>query len=405
MDDYRLICHKCGKIYPVKNYGLCPECNGILTLEYSDKYLKEVLKEKENHKNMWEYASLLPPIKEENRVSFGEGGTPLVRSREIGPGLGLENLYFKNETCNPTGSFKDRAVSVCISMAKEFACEGVVVSSSGNGGAAVSAYGMKGEMNPIILIPEKTPMEKVAQAVAYGGRVVKVKGNFSQAYHAAMEISKKRNYMNVTTTFLSPYGIEGYKTIAYEIYEQLHQVPDYIFIPVGAGPALYGIYKAYEELKRGKKIEKIPKLVGVQASGCAPIVEAWEKKCKVNACRKPETIASAISDPLVGYEQDGDITVEAVRKTDGCAIAVEDTKILEAGKALARKEGIFVEPSSAVTTAALEIMRKKGILKREDVCVCILTGHGLKDSSAYVPQDIKIQVIEQGNELYNGSGK
>lgn len=399
MENCSLVCHKCGKAYPIKNYSLCPECKGILTLEYSDEYLKIALRDETSHKYMWEYASLLPPVKEKNRVSFGEGGTPLIKSREIGAEMGMKKLYFKNETCNPTGSFKDRAVSVCISMAKEFSCEGVVVSSSGNGGAAVSAYGMKGKMKPIILIPENTPIEKVAQAVAYGGRVVKVKGNFSKAYHVAMKVARKRNYMNVTTTFLSPYGIEGYKTIAYEIYEQLNQTPDYIFIPVGAGPALYGVYKAYEELRRGGEIERIPRLVGVQAAGCAPIVEAWEKKCKVRACEDPETIASAISDPLVGYEQDGDITVEAVKKTDGFAIAVEDAEILEAGKNLARKEGLFVEPSSAVTVAAFEYMRKKGIIDEEDICVCVLTGHGLKDSKAYVPQDMEIKVIEHENEI------
>ena len=399
MDNYKLICHKCGKEYALGNYSLCPECGGILTLEYTYEYLKEVLKEDRVHQSMWDYHQLLPPVKEENRVSFQEGGTPLLKSREIGPEIGVENLYFKNETCNPTGSFKDRAVSVCISMAKEYGCAGVVVSSSGNGGASVSAYGVKGNMNPVILIPEKTPLSKVAQAIAYGGRVIKVKGNFSQAYHAAIDLAKRMNYMNVTTTFLSPYGIEGYKTIAFEIYEQLGKVPDFIFIPVGAGPALYGIYKAYEELKRAGKTDRLPKVIGVQAKGCDPIAKAWESGQKVQACKNPETVASAISDPLVGYEQDGDLTIEAIHRTSGRALAIEDEETLQAGLCLARTEGIFAEPSSAITLAALKQMKNQGLIKEEDVCVCTLTGHGLKDSQAYAAGKTEVEIIAYGDEI------
>lgn len=398
MEHCKLRCHKCSREYPVGNHSLCPECGGILTLEYTDEYLRNLPKSRPCS-SLWDYRELLPPVKDENIVSFREGGTPLVKSVTLGEKWGLNELYFKNETCNPTGSFKDRAVSVCISMAKEFECPGVVVSSSGNGGASVSAYGMKGGMHPLILIPEKTPVGKVAQAVAAGGRVVKVKGNFSDAYHAALDLSQKTGAMNATTTFLNPYGLEGYKTILYEILEQLKKVPDYIFVPVGAGPALYGIHKACEELVRAEKLRRIPRLVCVQAKGCSPIVKAWERNEKVSAWKDPHTIASAISDPLDGYEQDGDMTIEAIRKSRGYALAVTDEKLLETGRALAGEEGLFVEPTSAAAVAAAGLMAEKGLVKQGDLCVCLLTGHGLKDSGAYVPEDLEVKVIAHADEL------
>lgn len=401
MMDCYMQCHGCGAQISLGSHAFCPQCGGILTVEYTDEYLREAalsLADKAK-RDMWDYDSVLPPVNEKNRVTFREGCTPLKKSWEIGEEMGLSNLYFKDETANPSGSFKDRSVSVCVSMAKEFDCPGIVVSSSGNGGAATGAYGTKGAVDTIIFVPEQTPVGKVAQAIAYGGRVIKVKGNFSCSYRAAMEMAQKKSYMNVTTTFLSPFGLEGYKIMAYELFEQLGKAPDYIFIPVGAGPVLYGIYKGFSEMKRMGWTDKMPRLICAQAKGCAPISQAWMEKRKVVCCENPCTVASAISDPLVGYERDGDITIEAIEASGGYAFALEDEVILETGRKLARREGIFVEASSAASLAALQMLQKEGVIASEDICVCLLTGHGLKDSAAYVPKNMEIPVIETIAEL------
>ena len=389
-------CHKCKTFYPIGLQNTCKNCGGILIVGYSDVFLKKARKKlKCKAKNgMWAYRASLPPISDENIVTFQEGCTRLIPSISIGVKLGLSKLYFKDETSNPTGSFKDRSISVCVSMAKEFSCQGIVISSSGNGAAAAAAYGTKGGMDTIIFIPENTPAGKVSQALAYGGTVVKVKGNFSKSYHAAVDTARKERYMNVTTTFLNPFGLEGYKFISYEIFEQLKIVPDYIIIPVGDGPILYGIYKGFDELRRMGLLRKIPKLVCVQAKGCAPISEAWMENRKVTSCKTPKTVATAISDPLIGYEQDGDITIEAIRAANGYGVVVEDADILAAGRELAKEEGIFAEPSSAVALAGLRELINRNILRKDDSCVCLLTGHGLKDPGAYVGEDVDIPIID-----------
>lgn len=396
MEHVMMRCHSCGGEFPIGPLSACPDCGGILTIEYTKEFLREAGAVLKTGKRtcMWDYCAVMPPVDEAQVVTFREGGTPLVHSTEIAGELEMPGLYFKDETKNPTGSFKDRSVSVCASMAKAFGCPGVVVSSSGNGGAATSAYGTKGGLDTIIFVPEKTPVGKVAQAIAYGGSVIKVKGNFSRSYRAAVEMAEKKNYMNVTTTFLSPFGLEGYKTIAYELYDQLGRSPDFILIPVGAGPVLYGVYKGFSELKRMGFVDKIPRLVCVQAKGCAPISEAWMENRKVVSCPNPDTVASAISDPLIGYERDGDITVDAIMASGGYAVALEDEVILEAGRELARKEGLFAEASSAASLAALKELLAKGVISTGDTCVCLITGHGLKDSAAYVPKDMEIAVID-----------
>jgi threonine synthase len=401
MEQCYFACHACGERFPMGKESLCPKCGGILTVEYEEAYLKEAGEDlkKQKKESMWDYRKVLPPVRDENVVTFQEGCTKLKKSRVLGKELGIEGLFFKDETVNPTGSFKDRSVSVCVSMAKEFQCPGIVVSSSGNGGAATGAYGTKGDIDTIIFVPETTPVGKVAQAIAYGGKVIKVRGNFSRSYQAAVQMADEKGYMNVTTTFLSPFGLEGYKIIGYEIYEQMGKAPDYIVIPVGAGPVLYGIYKSFEEMKTMGYVDKLPRLVCVQAKGCAPISQAWQENRKVVGCKNPKSVASAISDPLLGYEQDGDITVEAIRKTDGYGLTAEDDKILEAGRILAQKEGLFVEPSSAATVAGVKQLIQEGILTKDDTCVCLLTGHGLKDSSAYIPEGMEIPVIDTIKDL------
>lgn len=397
--DIKLICSKCGSEFPIEQQSYCPNCGGVITVLYSSQYLRNVSCGISEKLSSYKYAKLLPLASVKNMVSLGEGNTPLIKSSEIGSSLGVPNLYFKDETKNPTGSFKDRSISVCTSMAMEFGCEGITVASSGNGAASVAAYGSKARLDAFLFVPENTPAGKVAQAIAYGGKVIKVRGNFSKCYQAAIDLSIQKHFMNMTTTFLNPYGIEGYKIIAFEIFDKLRKIPSYILVPVGAGPILYGIWKGFDELVRMGKAEKMPRIICAQAAGCSPISSAWICHKSVVACASPQTIASAICDPLLGYEKDGDATVTAINKSNGMAYCLTDQEMLHAGKELAIKEGLFVEVSSAASLAALYKMKKDGLVKNDDICVCILTGHGLKDASTYIPKDYQIPLIDNINEL------
>lgn len=395
----QLICEKCGAVFEPVQHSYCPRCGGILTVQYGLEEQNRAKRAQHAGHGLWKYRALLPPISDENIVSFQEGGTRLVKSRIIGRSLGLSNLYFKDETQNPTGSFKDRSITVCVSMAKQLGCPGVVVASSGNGAASTSAYGCLGGLDTILFVPETTPLGKVAQAIAYGGKIIRVKGTFTNCYRAAAEMAKEKRYMNATTTFLSPYGIEGYKTIAFEVFEELQAVPDQVFIPVGAGPILYGIWKGFHELIQLGLTNRMPRLICAQAQGCAPISTAWLQRKAVTAWSSPQTVASAICDPLSGYEQDGDFTVRAIDASQGQAYTLSDEEMKNAGQDLARKEGLFVEVSSAASLAALYRMHRDKQLKENSICVCVLTGHGLKDAAAYIPDNYQISTVTTIAEL------
>ncbi len=391
-----LRCQKCGNEYSLGEIYNCPSCGGIVNVRYEKEYLKNGYSNITVAAwdfNMWSYRGLLPPLKKDSIISLDEGGTPLIKSRFH------EGLYFKDETRNPTGSFKDRPISVCVSMAKELGVEEIIVASSGNGAAAASAYASRGGLRCRVFVPESTPSAKVAQAAAYGGEIVRVPGNFSNSYAMAMEQATKGGAVNVTTTFLNPYGVEGDKTIAFEIFWQLnhgrsnesdgdynvkYRLPHNIIIPVGAGPILYGIYKGFWELMELGVINNIPRLIAAQAIGCAPIVNAFLKNERVVAETNPVTIAGAICDPLIGYEQDGDITLEAIYASNGAGIALEDKDILAHGRLLAAREGIFAEPAAAASYACYNELLRDGKISSEEITVCIVTGSGLKDSSVYL---------------------
>jgi threonine synthase len=343
---------------------------------------------------MWELSSFLPPLLRENVVTNGEGMTPL-KSSKVSP----ETVYLKDESKNPTGSFKDRPTSVCVSMAKEFGCTKIVTASSGNGAAAAACYASLAGMDNTIFVPEHTPMAKVAQTLAYGGNVVKVRGNFSRSYELAKLAAQSPEVMNVTTTFLNPYGVEGDKTIAHEIYKDLGTNPTAVFLPVGAGPIAYGIFKGFKELCHIHTDLSMPRIIAVQAAGCAPIANALLLGTSVCSEKHPATIASAISDPLDGYEQDGELTVRAIQATQGFGITVTDAEIVNAGLELARLEGLFVEPASAAAYAGYRKAVNETLIDASDLIVCILTGHGLKDSGAYIGNASPIPMIEHLSDM------
>jgi threonine synthase len=366
-----LQCISCGERFDEQNIYECPSCGGILEVCYRNN-ANASLKLSESFDFM--------PVKKKQLITLGEGNTPLIKAVKSTETIKSTELYFKNEFQNPTGSFKDRPVSIGLSKALEFGIRDFIVASSGNGAASVAAYCAKASVVPTVYLPEFTSDEKVAQIRFYGAKVVKVPGPYSNSFTAAKHVTNGKT-ANLTTTFLNPYALEGDKVVGYEIFEQLdNSFPDYVFVPVGCGPLLVGAYKGFCEYRCLLNSQKPPKMVAVQADGNCPIVKAFLRNDNcVLPEPAPDTIAGGIADGLCGYEKDGAYTLSVVRKSGGFAVSVADEQILEAQKILARNEGLFVEPSAAAAFAGvMKSVREKKIAP-EDRVVVLLTGHGLKD--------------------------
>ena len=373
-----LKCVSCNSQYPLEALYECKSCGGILEVLFDYKNF-DLVNLKDINKAL--HREQLLPVKQGNYIYNGEGNTPLTKARRLEEYLDIKNIFFKCEQCNPTGSFKDRPVAVGISKAVEFGYDSIIVASSGNGAAAVASYAAKSGLKAKILVPESTPVEKIRQASFYGADVMKVQGVYSDSFNLAKKMSEEEGLFNLTTTFINPYTVEGDKIVSYELYQQLDsEVPDFVFVPIGAGPLLVGIYKGYKELFDFGLINKIPKMVGIQAEGCSPIVKAYlNNYAEVISEDNPSTIAGGICDGLTGYSKDGTYTLNIINKSKGFALFVSDQEIKDAQRELAKYEGVFVEPSSAATLAGIKKSFKENRIGKEDLKISILTGHGLKD--------------------------
>jgi threonine synthase len=314
---------------------------------------------------------------------MGEGGTPLTDASRLGAHLGHEHLLIKNETVNPTLSFKDRPLSVGLTKAVEFGVERIVAASTGNTAVAASAYAARAGIPCTIFVPAGTPREKTALMRLYGGEVEEVAGSFSDAYEKAFAVAREPRCFNVTSTYLNPFACEGDKTLAYELFEDLGAVPDWIVIPVGAGPLLAYCYKGFQELRAAGVTDRLPRMAAVQAEGCAPIARAFaDGVSEVSPWGEPRTIAGGVADPLTTYPRDGTRTLAVVRDSGGCVLSIPEGSIPRSVALLATHEGIFAEPAAALPVAALEEMHRAGGLKPDERVVSVVTGHGLKDMAA-----------------------
>ena len=326
-----------------------------------------------------EYRDYLPVRREDCIISLLEGNTPLIRSTRIAKEVisGID-LYFKYEGVNPTGSFKDRGMTVAVSMAKEMGSKAVICASTGNTSASAAAYAAKAEMKAYVLIPEgKIALGKLSQAMAHGAQVIQIEGNFDEALRIVREISETESITLVNS--LNPYRIEGQKTAAFEIIDHLGFVPTYHCLPVGNAGNITAYWKGYKEYWEMNRADVLPKMLGFQAEGSAPIVRG-------KVVEHPETIATAIriGNPA-SWKQ-----AEAAREESGGLIdMVSDEEILEAYRMLASLEGIFCEPASASSLAGVIKLNRKGFFKKGDVVVLTITGHGLKDP------DIAIRVSQK----------
>ena len=377
-----LECSKCGEKHShEKLQNLCA-CGGPLLARYdvakaSRTLTREALKSRPA--NIWRYAEVLPA---REAVSLGEGMTPVIHARRLGARMGLDALYVKDEGLNPTGSFKARGLSAAVTRAKELGAKALAIPTAGNAGGALAAYAAAAGIPCVIVMPSDTPSANVMECEAFGADVRKVDGLISDCGRYVGEHKEKEGWFEVST-LKEPYRIEGKKTMAYELWEQFGaEMPDVIIYPTGGGVGLIGMCKAFEEMEAMGWIgRERPRMVVVQATGCAPIVEAYVRgEASAPPWQNAATIASGLRVPKAL----GDFLVLAgVRATKGTAVMATDDEMLAAGKELASTEGIFAAPEGAATVVAARKLAEKRWIKPHERVVLFNTGCGYKYSEAW----------------------
>ncbi len=402
-------CINCGSKYAIDEIVyFCKKCGDILEVKYDFEELGRKL-EKSEWRNVplsvWRYKDFMPISDISKIVSLNEGGTGLHSCHKLGKQLGLLQLYVKNEGENPTGSFKDRGMTVGVSKAAELGAKNVICASTGNTSASLAAYAAKAGMRCTVLIPSgKIAYGKLSQAMIYGAKVLQVRGNFDQSLDMVLKLSEKHPSIYLLNS-INPFRIEGQKSLGFEICDQLdNEPPDRVIVPVGNAGNISAIWKGFTEFHQLGFIKKLPKMTGIQAAGSAPIAQAIKTNSeKIVPVEKPETVATAIR---IGAPVSWKKAVNAIRKSGGTAETVTDDEILAAQKLLARVEGIFVEPASASSIAGLIKLVNNGVISKDERVVCVTTGHGLKDpdtavkmSEKPVEVDAEMSAIERALEL------
>jgi len=377
-----LECSGCNKHYDHREvHTFCPICQSPLLSVYDLEQARlkvdrdEITRRK---KGMWRWRELLPVLEEENQVFLGEGDTPLLSLPRLEKQLGLSNLYVKDESSNPTGTFKARGLGAAVSKAKELGVEKVIIPTAGNAGGAMAAYAARAGIKAHIFMPKDTPHANIEESRMAGAEVVLVDGLISDAAGMAGEKARAEGWFDVST-FKEPYRVEGKKVMGYELAEAFDwALPEVIIYPTGGGTGLVGMWKAFAELEALGWLEntKRPRMVSVQAEGCAPVVKAFEKRATfcdfwINA----QTLASGLRVPKSFADH---LILQNIYDSEGTAVAVSDEAILESQKQLAGMEGIFAAPEGAATLAALKELIKQGWVHPEERIILFNTGSGLK---------------------------
>ena len=390
-----LKCIDCGREYEAsERIYFCPSCGGLLDVEYEyDRRLSLTPWSKsfrERPLGVWRYRELLPIEELDKVVTMNEGGTRLIRCRNLERDLGIREIYVKYEGDNPTGSFKDRGMTVGVTKALEVGAKTTICASTGNTSSSLAAYSAKAGLDCVVLVPShKIALGKLSQALIHGAKVLAVKGGFDDCLSLVKEISKDPRFYLLNS--INPFRLEGQKTAAYEIYEQLGDVPDKLIIPVGNAGNIVAYWKGFRELKLLGLTEKIPNMIGVQALGASPVYKAFiEGSDKIKPMESVETVATAIR---IGNPVNWKRALRAARETGGMIGAVTDEEILWAQSILASREGVFAEPAGAAPIAFLIKAAREGLIEPDSRVVCIVTGHGLKDP------DVVLRRVEKPVEV------
>jgi len=383
MDHVRsLRCMICGRDHaPGEVTYTCPDCGpeGILDVIYNydlvgSRFTRERLAGRREC-SIWRYSELLPVMPDGPRPPLQVGWTPLVRADRLGRSLDFPNLYIKDDGRNPTASFKDRASVVGVVKALEGGHATIACASTGNAASSLAGIAASAGLETIIFVPRTAPRAKVAQLLIHGARVFLVRGSYDQAFDLCREAADRFSWYNRNTA-INPYLSEGKKTAALEICEQLDwRAPDTVFVSVGDGCIIGGLWKGFHDLLQLGMIDRMPRLAGVQARGCQPVRRAWKSNRAVVTVT-PKTMADSIA---VGHPRDALKALRAVRRSEGFMLAVSDEEILQAMRQLASETGIFGEPAGVTGYAGFLQALSEGHLQKDERVVVVMTGHGLKD--------------------------
>ncbi|MEM4311866.1 MAG: threonine synthase [Nitrososphaerales archaeon] len=406
-----LKCRECGREYEPLKLAVCSNCFAPLDVTYDLKNLKlrrESFNDRE--RNLWRYRELLPLKEDKYIVNLGAGYTPLIKGERIEEKLNFNHIYIKNDSVNPTFSFKDRPAGIAVSKALELGDKVVGCASTGNLAGSVAAHAAKANVPCYVLVPFNIEPAKISQIIAYGARILALKGNYDDANRLAVLAAEELgwNIVNVTSR---PYYVEGSKTIAFEVCEQLNwELPDHIIIPVASGALLCSIYRGFKQFMDLDLVKgTMPTLHGAQALGCSPVAQAFkEGRNFIIPIENPNTIATSIA---IGDPGDGIYVNRIVRETGGIVEAISDEEIVNSIKLLASTEGIFSEPAGGVVIGTLKKLIEEGKVKKGERVVCCITGNGLKASELISEKRGNWYVIEPNlNSLKNivlglGNGK
>ncbi len=379
-----LRCRECDRQFPAEALHVCDFCFGPLEVSYDYDAIAAVTSRasiEAGPRTMWRYHSLLP-VGNETPVSLGAGFTPLVRAERLGAELGLKDLWLKDDTANPTGSFKDRVVSVALTKARQLGFKVAACASTGNLANSVAAHAARAGMASVVLIPSNLEKAKVMMTTVYGGQVIAVDGNYDDVNRLCAELTSERPSWAFVNVNVRSYYAEGSKTLAFEIAEQLGwQVPDHVVVPIASGSQLTKIAKGFSELATVGLVDGDGSLriSGAQAQGCSPVATAFNKNIDAIAPVKPDTIAKSLA---IGNPADGYYALAAIKNSGGGCGSVTDGEIIDAIKLLARTEGIFAETAGGVTVATLAQLAQRGVIDLNEKTVAIISGHGLKTVEA-----------------------
>ena len=379
----------------------CPKCGNILVAVPDFDVDKSIFDGR--RQTVWKYKECIP-VDESKIVSLDEGGTPFIHCDKLGDELGID-LYVKVEGSNPTGSFKDRGMTVGMTKAMELGVSTVGCASTGNTSASLAAYAARGGLRCVVFLPSgKVALGKLAQAMFHGAEVFSVDGNFDEALEAMTQLALEKHLYLLNS--INPFRLEGQKTIGYEIVHDLGwQSPDRIMLPVGNAGNISAIWKGVTEFKEAGFIDDLPMMTGIQAEGASPIYNSFKKKSMdMTPVENPETVATAIR---IGAPVSSIKALHAIYDSDGYCETVSDDEILDAQKYLARTEGIGVEPASAASIAGLRKLVDEGVVDKGEKIVCVVTGHVLKDPDTAIkacvePTQIAADVDKLRDIIVNG---
>jgi threonine synthase len=375
-----LYCSKCGKRYDFDTVMTLCSCGGPILVDYDYRRAEQIINKDDlatRPSSMWKYREILPVRDDANIVSLGEGGTPIMPSAAIGAALGLKHLYFKDESVNPTGSFKARGLGMAVSRAKELGIDRVIIPTAGNAGSAVAAYAARAGIACKVIMPKDVPAPFLVDCAYHGAQIELVDGSIKDCGARAAELVQDEGWFSMAT-LKEPYRIEGKKTMGYELAEHFdYDLPDVVIYPTGGGTGLIGMWKAFDEMERMGWIDsRRPRMVAVQSDGCAPVPRAYEQgKDHADEWDNPHTLAAGLRVPSAV----GDfLMLRAIRDSGGLALAVSDDEIIRDTSEIASKEGIFTAPEGGAVLACLKRMVANGDVSPDDRIVLFITGSGYK---------------------------